>query len=258
MSEDAASQRFLLVIPCFREAARLQAFLSRLCPRLADLPGEILVVEDGSGPAASAITRAIVERQRDRSVNLLPMLALENNRGKGGAVYEGWSRHNGAEWLAFVDADGASPAVEVRRLLLLALGKPDHTTAIFASRIRMLGKTIRRSLSRHLTGRIFVTLVSNLLRVNAYDTQCGLKVVPRLTFETVLPVLYTRNFAFDVELTVALLDAGFAIEEVPIDWHDVPGSRVSLVRDSWRMFRELWAIKKRRSGWNFNAKRRAA
>lgn len=249
MNDSTANQRFLLVIPCFREDARLRSFLADLCPALADLPGTILVVDDGSGLEARAITHAIVEKQRENFPNLLPMVALEHNAGKGGAIYEGWKHHNGAGWLAFVDADGASSAGETRRLLTLALGQT-AITAIFAARIRMLGKSIRRSLSRHLTGRVFATMVSNVLHLDAYDTQCGLKIVPRAAYERIAPLLQTRNFAFDVELLAALLDAGYSVREEPIDWRDVPGSKVHLFRDSWNMFRELGRIRKRRRGWN--------
>jgi dolichyl-phosphate beta-glucosyltransferase len=53
------------------------------------------------------------------------------------------------------------------------------------------------------------------------------------------------RFAFDVELALLLLKAGFAIREVPIDWAEVPGSKVRLVRDSIRMFSGVVRITQR-------------
>ena len=102
---------------------------------------------------------------------------------------------------------------------------------------------------RHLLGRVYATLVSELLAVPVYDSQCGLKLVPRAAFERVADRLEVRGFAFDVELMVALLDTGCAIQEVPIDWHEVPGGKVSLLRDSWRMARDVWRIRARRAVW---------
>jgi len=36
--------------------------------------------------------------------------------------------------------------------------------------------------------------------------------------------------------------------EFPVDWRDVPGSKVNLLRDSWRMAREVFRIRRRVDG----------
>jgi glycosyltransferase involved in cell wall biosynthesis len=235
-----------LVVPCYRESARIGAFLPELCFEMTKLGAvRVLVVEDGSDAKEAARMHRIVEDLRAQFPCLLPLMSLTENLGKGGAVYAGWREHGGAEWLAFVDADGACPAVEVARLLDMR----EPGTALFASRIKMLGRRVDRLLKRHLLGRVYATLVSELLAVPVYDSQCGLKLVPRTAFERIAERLEVRGFAFDVELMVALLDTGCAIQEVPIDWHEVPGGKVSLLRDSWRMARDVWRIRTRRAVW---------
>jgi hypothetical protein len=110
----------------------------------------------------------------------------------------------------------------------------------------MLGRRVDRLFKRHLLGRVYATMVSQLLRVPVYDSQCGLKIVPRAAFEKISNRLQVTGFAFDVELMVALLDTGCPIQEVPIDWQEIPGGKVNLIRDSWRMARDVWQIRSRR------------
>jgi hypothetical protein len=101
-------------------------------------------------------------------------------------------------------------------------------------------------MKRHLLGRVYATLVSELLQVPVYDSQCGLKLVPRAAFEKVRDRLVVKDFAFDVELMVSLLDTGCEIREVPINWHETPGGKVNLLKDSWRMARDVWRIRQQR------------
>ena len=48
--------------------------------------------------------------------------------------------------------------------------------------------------------------------------------------------LREKRFAFDVELTFLLIKNRFKIREMPINWEEVPGSKVKILRDSIRMF----------------------
>lgn len=235
-----------LVIPCYRESTRIGAFLPELCREMSALGGvTIMVVEDGSDAEEVAKMDAVIEVLRTEYVCLLALKTLPNNLGKGGAVYAGWAECGGADWLAFVDADGACSPREVARLIQMK----DGARAIFASRVKMLGRQVDRLFKRHLLGRIYATLVSELLNVPVYDSQCGLKVVPRLAYEAVSSRLQVTGFAFDVELMVSLLDTGCQIQEVPIDWQEVEGGKVSIIRDSWRMAWDVWQIRTRRAIW---------
>jgi dolichyl-phosphate beta-glucosyltransferase len=235
-----------LVVPCYRESARIGSFLPNLCREMMLFGNvRVLVVEDGSDVNEVARMQQIVDDLRAEFSCLLPLKSLPENVGKGGAVYAGWRECGAAEWLGFVDADGACSAKEVARLIKMANGR----TAIFASRVKMLGRQVDRLFKRHLLGRVYATLVSELLSVPVYDSQCGLKIVPRTAFEAVASRLQITGFAFDVELMIALLDTGCQIHEVPIDWHEVEGGKVSLIRDSWRMARDVWQIRARRSCW---------
>ena len=240
-----SSDFVLLVIPCFHESGRIVPFLESLSVELASDPElNVVVVDDGSGTEEQARMRAIVEQQRLRWPALRPLMPLQSNVGKGGAVYAAWRSEPAVPLLAFVDADGSCAAYEVRRLIQEARSQP--SSAIFASRVCMLGKRIERDFHRHLIGRIYATIVSEVLGILVYDSQCGLKIVPGAAFAKIQSLIEVPGFAFDVELLCLLIDSGCPVREVPIDWHETAGGKVRLLQDSFRMFRDVLAVCRRR------------
>ncbi|MBV9391415.1 MAG: glycosyltransferase [Verrucomicrobia bacterium] len=240
----------LIAIPCFRETSRLPAFLCALCKELIAAPftASIVVVDDGSGHPEAESTLAIVDEIRSRFPTIIgDPVCLKRNQGKGGAVYAGWNTvPDGCKLLCFVDADGAVPASETRRLIEELFFDQSHRwDALFGSRIKMLGATLERRISRHYVGRIFATFVSILTGIGVYDSQCGLKVIRVHAYKYIKKHLLETRFVFDVELTTLLLKCGFKVREVPINWKEVAGSKVSILKDSVRMFLGILRIRRR-------------
>ena len=77
------------------------------------------------------------------------------------------------------------------------------------------------------------------------DTQCPCKLMRRAAAEKIHPALRIADLAFDVNLLVAMKQAGFRLVEVPIEWTDVVGSKVtsSLLRQSLTMFLSVWRVR---------------
>lgn len=256
----SASPQFFLAIPSYRDTARLEIFLDALLQALAEFPFSVAVqvVDDGSGATESSALRELVENRRSQNPPtphnsaLLPPLLLPVNRGKGGAIYAGWDHAGTAEWWAFVDADGATSATEVCRLLREVANHPDRADVWLASRIKMLGRSVERTVRRHLMGRVYATLASLLTGLAVYDSQCGCKVFRAQVIQKIRPLLRDMRFGFDMELLAQASREGARMVEFPVDWRDIPGSKVHLLRDSWRMFASLWRLhlelKKRGSG----------
>lgn len=236
----------LLVIPCYRERMRLPAFLTELLAQVETLPFPVTVcpVDDGSGAEHANWLRTFVEGIRPHSPNLRSAILSPTNLGKGGAVYLGWRMTPGTTWLAFADADGATPPREITRVLQEIASAPAPADAYFASRIKMLGRTICRRKLRHVTGRIFATATSTMLNIPVYDSQCGFKVVRRTAFDEVYPKLREQRFCFDVDLLIQLQLAGRAVVEVPVDWEDKDGSKVNIVSDSLSMLYSLFKLRR--------------
>jgi dolichyl-phosphate beta-glucosyltransferase len=239
--------RVLLVIPNYRDAARLEPFLREL---VTVLPREVgvMVSDDGSGAAEVAKMQNVVECIRPLSMGplLLDPLVAECNRGKGAAVYAGWQAGidgaGGVEWdaLAFADADGAVSAREILRGVMAFRSRGDATDGLIGSRIKMLGRNVERKVFRHLSGRLFATFVSLISGLTSYDTQCGFKIFRRVAVERILPKATAFGFAFDVELLLLAQRSGFRTEEFPVDWRDVDGGKVNVFRDALPMLVEVW------------------
>lgn len=239
-----------LVIPSYNDSERLARYLPGLCSELqaADATPRVQVVDDGSSEEEKRRLGDLICDVEARYAFVEPAIFQETNQGKGAAILRGWAAApRDASWLGFLDADGAIPAYEVRRLLGL-LGQRGEVS-FFASRVQMRGRDVRRSLKRHLTGRVFASLVGTWIDPHVYDSQCGFKLIPAGAYAKVKPLLREKRFAFDVELLAALNHRACPVEEVPVDWTDIPGSKVSLVRDALRMFLSVRQIRSRAGTW---------
>ena len=215
-----------VVVPCFDEAGRLDVDAFDL---LVDRADRVVFVDDGSTDATASVIEGYAGR-RD-GVELLPLAA---NVGKAEAVRTGM-RHavdHGATLVGYLDADLATPAAEMCRLIDIARSQP-RRAAVIGSRVALLGHSVVRRPARHYLGRLYATAASLALEIPVYDTQCGAKVfrvAPPLRHALSAP--FADRWAFDVELLARLLrhpdQHTDAVLEVPLEtWHDVAGSRVS-------------------------------
>ena len=61
-------------------------------------------------------------------------------------------------------------------------------------------------------------------------------------------VLNESGWAFDVELLYRAQLFGYGIAEVPVNWHEVAGSKVNPLKDALRMFLAIFRIRRRNAG----------
>ena len=91
---------------------------------------------------------------------------------------------------------------------------------------------------RQFFSRGFHFIVEMLFWLHIKDTQCPCKLMRRAAVEKIHSTLCIADLAVDMNLLVSLKRAGFKILEVPIEWTDQAGSKVtsSLFRSSLTMF----------------------
>jgi len=216
-----------LVVPCFNEADRWD---HDYWSGLFSIEGTSwLLVDDGS----TDTTFSMLSDHLDDNVRAL---ALTRNSGKGEAVRQGLLRLADSEqtWIGFIDADGAFTGDEVGRFVSLCHGTPSAVKAIWSSRVRMRGRSIQRSASRHAVGRSIATALSLRYSRLPYDSQAGLKLF-KLNSELrrALSAPFRTRWLFDVEL-YARLEGEYATDpewlwEEPLDsWRHIPGSKISV------------------------------
>ncbi len=244
-----------IVIPAYREGARLPALLDALVAEALAArapPIEVVVVDDGSGARDAERERAAASDAAARlgaagAPHRVRFVATPRNRGKGAAIRRGWAEADpGAAWLGFLDADGAVSAREAWRLVRML--ERDDADVLAATRMLMAGHVIERSLFRHLQGRVFATLAESALHLGFYDTQCGLKLFRASLLRPHLAELREDRWLLDVEVIALLQRDGARCREVPIDWVDPGGSKVVPGLDALRMAAGLWQVRRRLGG----------
>ena len=155
--------------------------------------------------------------------------------GKGGALIEGLKLAPLADLVGYVDADGASSPAAFHALAR----RWREADCVIGSRW-LPGAVLLQSQPwiRRFTSRVFHAIVEGLFWMNIKDTQCPAKVLRRAAVEKIHPHLRIADLAFDVNLLFALTRSGFTVLEVPTEWADRVGSKVtqSLIRSSVVMF----------------------
>jgi glycosyltransferase involved in cell wall biosynthesis len=223
----------LLLIPAYNEEARIEPVLREFGHYFCDHyhgAFQIYVVLNGCRDN----TRSVVEKvaQDFASISLLD---FPDPIGKGGALIEGLKLPCASEVVGYVDADGDTPP-QAFHALIKRIGEAD---CIIGSRW-LSGAVLHQAQPwvRRFTSRSFHLVVQMLFWMNIKDTQCPAKVMRRAAVEKIHSNLRIADLAFDVNLIVALKRAGFTVKEVPTEWTDKIGSKVtsSLFRTSLVMF----------------------
>jgi dolichyl-phosphate beta-glucosyltransferase len=226
-----------IVIPAYNEEARLEATLRETVTyfRRSDTRIEVIVVDDGSRDATSALTQRLAAEFDE-----IRLIRLAANRGKGHAVRSGVVNAEGV-YVLFADADGSTPIAEIDRLH--AALTADIPIAIGSRAIAGEGVRVRARLHRRVIGRAFHALVSALTVSGIADTQCGFKLLRAEVAQDLFSRMRMDGFSFDVELLMMAQRRGYGVAEIPVNWTHRAGSRVNLVRDSLRMARDLFIIR---------------
>ena len=241
-------QRVIIVVPCYNEARRLTsgAFLEFL-RRFPDV--HFLFVDDGSSDDTIAVLRSV----RAASDGQADVLRLARNGGKAEAVRHGMlaAIRQRPAFVGFWDADLATP-LDAIPLFLDEFERHPTTEMVLGSRVQLLGRAIERQPRRHYAGRGFATIVSLLLRLAVYDTQCGAKLFRCTpTLEAILRDPFLSRWVFDVEILARLeverRRSGSAcvaacVRELPLPaWRDIAGSKL-VATDVVRVAADLWRI----------------
>lgn len=208
-------------MPAYNEAATVGSVVSRV---RETLPGvEVVVVNDGSSDA----TREVAEGAGAK------VLSLPFNLGIGGAVQTGlkYAHRHGFEVAVEIDADGQHDPMYAQRLV----------KALTASRADMLigsrfvaSSTYRSSWLRLIGIRIFSHLIKIVSGARIYDSTSGYRAYSRRALKF-LAQQYPADFP-EPESIVMLLNAGFTIQEMPMDMNHRQGGESVVGKSdlSWR------------------------
>lgn len=226
-----------VIIPAYNEESRLPVFIGSVLDYLerSTYSFEVIVVDDGSVDATAELVNRMAQSHR-----WLSLISLDHNRGKGFAIKTGILSAAGTRRL-FADADGATPIAELERL---ARTMDAGFDVVIASRaVRSQDCKVNYKFYRKVMGTVFNTLVRTLLGLDNSDTQCGFKLMNEEAATAIFQRLRLSGFGFDVEMLYIARKLGYRVTETAVNWNDIKGSKVSVVRDSLRMITDILKVR---------------
>ena len=228
-----------IIAAAYNEEKRILKCIDKICEFIdnSGLSCHVYLIDDGSTDQTLQIARAKTDKLKSK----FTISSYKLNKGKFHALKTGFLLAKG-KYVLMTDVDLSAP-ISQYELLLENLVKYD-AHCVIASRSMGLSKLpVPQPSYRRISGRIFSVVVSMLHGLKFKDTQCGFKLFKRDKFEEIFSRLRISGFSGDVEILYLAKKLSLKIREVPVEWSDSPGSKVSLGSHGLHMFFELFCIK---------------
>lgn len=228
-----------LIIPAYNEEKRLRPFLESIKTQLQKTPTllyEIVVVDDGSRDH----TKAVAESYQN-DISILKVMSHPQNQGKGAAVRTGVLSATG-DYIIFMDADGATDASEIPRLL-------EHLKTadiVIGNRFLPGAKTDRHSALRTLSGytnRVYMRLFG----LGDIDVMCGFKGYTKAAARDLFGNLMENRWLFDTEIAYKAVRKKYRIINLPITWESKDGSKLptrTLIKSAFQILPLILRVNK--------------
>lgn len=229
-----------IIVPAYQESERVGDSIRKILDHIKreNVNAELIVIDDGSKDETTQVAKKHCAEFPELQTKVI---RYDQNRGKGFAVKTGLLEAQGDVAL-FSDADLSTPIEEITKLVKpIQDGKYDLTFGSRALDRSLIGT--RQPWRREQGGKVFNVVVRTLTGMPFWDTQCGFKAFNMLKFRPLLDVMQIDRFGFDVEFLYVAHLHGLKLKEIPVRWNDDIRTKVSVFRDSLRMFNEVRQIR---------------
>lgn len=227
-----------LIIPMYNESAIIadsaRTYFEYLSAHFEDF--ELIFVDDGSADDCAARVEAL-HLPATRVIRYTP------NQGKGNAVKTGMLAATG-DVRMFLDADVAYGTEVIGRAAALFAEHPDKDLVIGSRPLHPEGYA-GYTLLRKLASETYIKVLNVTGGFRLSDSQCGCKAYRGSVAELIFSRTETKGFAFDFETILWAQKLGCGILEMPVKIVNHRASKVHVLRDTFKMLKELRAIKKR-------------
>lgn len=206
-SNNSIYTKLSIIIPTYNEAATIDSTIKKIkSVKLGNnITKEIIIIDDGS----TDDTDEILEQYNSDPV--LKIYHQEENRGKAAAVKLGIKKSKG-DIILIQDADSEYSPDNYPALIEPII--TNKSSVVYGSRFK---GTIKRMRFVNKMANIVSTLTVNLLfNAKITDVNTGYKVFRKNALNNIK--LISKNFIFETEITAKLLNKGYKIHEVPINY----------------------------------------
>ena len=216
-----------LVFPAYNEAKGIgRAVESALVELRKVAPSfEIIIAEDGSSDGTDAEAHRLAAVYPE-----VRHLHSAERLGRGKALNKAFKESRGSI-LVYMDVDLASDITQLGTLIDSIRGGADVATGS-----RMLpGSRVKRSFRRKFASWWYNALIRLLFRTPVHDHQCGFKAFKKASLIGYLDEVEDTHWFWDTEVLIRAAKRGLCIVEIPVEWFEGPGTKVKILRDSYRM-----------------------
>lgn len=202
-------KKLSVIMPAYNEGCRIyenlkatSACLQNFCPEF-----ELVVVNDGSkDQTKKEMDRAALEDRHIKAVS------YEQNKGKGNAIREGVQAAAG-DVIAFLDADLDISPSHLKRYLEVLEKQP--ADIVIGSKMHRDSR-LDYPASRRFVSFCYYFILKTLFHLNVKDTQTGLKVFRAEVIKSIIGMVRTTGYAYDIEVLAIAARSGYRITEQPI------------------------------------------
>ena len=195
---------------------------------------ELLFADDGSRDGSGDIVKAL-------NLPNVRVVGYEKNQGKGCAVRHGILASLG-DIVIFTDADLAY-GIEIITKAVEIIENGEYKVVV-ASRAKHREGYEGYTFIRKLASRTYIKIINLFGGIKISDSQCGLKAFDGEMGRKIFSYCKTNNFAFDLEVILIAQKMKLAIYELPAKIINHRQSKVNVVKDAFRMMKEITVIKK--------------
>ena len=197
---------------------------------------EIIFANDGSRDGCD---KAVEEM----GLPCVRVVGYEENRGKGYAVRLAMLAAEG-DIVMFTDADLAYGTDVIKRVYNTFAENPDADMVIGSRNLSKDGYEGYTAI-RKLASKVYIKVLSIIGGFKLSDSQCGCKAFTGKAAKQIFSRCEVDRFAFDFECILWAVKFGMRIVEMPVKIINHRESKVSVLRDSFKMVRDILKMKKR-------------
>ena len=230
--------KFSLCIPMYNEASIIKDTANTLHEYMsANFEDyEIIFSNDGSKDDCGRIVE-------EMNLPCVRVVGYEQNMGKGYAVRTAMLAAEG-DVIMFTDADLAYGTDVIKQVYDTFAANPDAQMVIGSRNLHKDGYE-GYTFIRKLASKTYIKVLSIVGGFRLSDSQCGCKAFRGDAAKEIFSRCEVNRFAFDFECILWAVKFGMKIVEMPVKIINHRESKVSVLRDSFKMVRDIMKMKKR-------------